>query len=106
MNKDDVVIFQGFFEFGTSDDVVVALAPRCSVVRVIDGNGLHLYVVVSKMDDELGYTGLQILYGVGVEIFPACSRDGGIGDLDGIQEHVFAGKKGRQGGRSVGTDEG
>lgn len=40
MNQDYVIVLDGFLEFGTGDDVVIALAPSCSVVRVIDRDGL------------------------------------------------------------------
>ena len=92
------------FELGAGNDVVVALAPSRAVVGMVDGDGLEFGVIVGEVDDEFGQSGLEILDGVQVKVFPASSGDGGSGDDDGIQKNVFVGKGGAQSGSCVGSE--
>ena len=89
MDQHDVVVFQCLFEFGAGNDVVVALPPGGSVVGMIDGDGLHLGVVVSEVNDQLSEAGLQILDEVQIKVFPSGGRNVWARDQNGIEHDVF-----------------
>src|SRR3954464_6886558 len=63
---DYMIVMQRLSEFGTGDDVVIALAPRGAVRLVVYRHRLELGVVVTEVHDDLGESRLEA--GDGVEI--------------------------------------
>ncbi len=80
---------QRFLEFRAGHYVVVALAPGCAVVRMIHGNGLEFGIIVRKVNDEFGQSGLQVLNRSQVEILPVGGGDAWVGDDDRVWDDVF-----------------
>ena len=56
-DEDNVVIGERLLEFGARDRVVIPLAPRRSIVRMIDGDGQQFGVVVREVNNDLGDAG-------------------------------------------------
>src|SRR5258705_13947031 len=79
----DVLVAEDVAEFRTGEEIEVALAPCGTPGVAFAGSSAHFRVVVGKVDDEFGYTGLHVANGVFVELRPPFWPDAGV-DGDGV----------------------
>ena len=89
----DVLVAEELAEFATGEEIEVALAPCGTPGVAFAGSGAHFRVVVGKVDDEFGYTGLHVANGVFVEVRPPFRRDAGV-DGDGVIDDYVIGAEG------------
>ena len=93
-DKDEVLVFEEFLEFGVLDEVGIVLTPLSTPVRMIERRALDFGVIMSEVNDELigaGREGLQHFL-VGVEPFGL--RNPGMHLKDAVEDEGI----GREGG--------
>src|SRR5207249_10505128 len=97
LDEDDVIFFQGLFEFGTGDKIKVALTPRGAEVRVIQSYSLQFGIVMTEVDNHFAESGFEVFHGVDIKISPLVCVNGGIGHDHRIENDVLFGEDGEIG---------
>src|SRR5215469_16069332 len=90
LDQDNVVFLEHFLEFRTGDKMIVSLAPRRTVVGMVERHRLELRVVVTKVHDHFRKPRPQILDGRFVKLFPAVRVDGRVGHHHRIHDGILS----------------
>src|SRR5262249_16107949 len=72
-DKLDIVFLELLTKGLTGKEVEIALSPRSSPVRMINGRCSHFLVIISDVDDHFSYSRLHCLQCIGVELRPTVS---------------------------------
>src|SRR5258708_33326773 len=80
LDKDDVVLLQGFFELRAGHHFIVAMPPGSSIIRMTHRDGLPLRISVTETHDHFCEAGRQGSYLPDIEVCPFAGMNSAVGD--------------------------